>query len=347
MRRLAFVCLSVSGIGFSGNYLNQDYVCEAPEFKRRVTLRYEKQDQPVPCESAFYRDFENYDTAHILYRAEKSVGRCEKKRDEYLAKMSSWGVTCTQTEGFLAPAVAREEVISPPAPARQVASVAETISVVRTPQKFDLGNLNVKLKFAQSRLDLERNGTGTFASKALNPGLILEWDRALAPRMEVVAGVSFDRFEYESTTADTLKNTTQYLWSANLGVGYYATRDWYLNPMIRVERRAFVSRTSFTSLALDPTAVPELAFQARYRLPIRKEQGGYVTAGAGYLIPTNTRYTKTEAGLALRAEFSWEDYYSTWPVSAGLALERVMQDTKLADSNAWNLALILGIRFDS
>lgn len=79
----AFFC---SGIAMA----NEEYVCNFGDVKRLISISYENEGQPVPCE-VWYDKGQGVER---LWNAQAEVGYCESKASEFVSKQESWGWTC-------------------------------------------------------------------------------------------------------------------------------------------------------------------------------------------------------------------------------------------------------------
>lgn len=78
--------------------LGQDtgsYQCSYGDLQRRVEILTEP-GVSVPCEVHYYKDSEAPDEKQVLWNAASEEGYCERKTEEFIAKLRSWGWDCGQ-----------------------------------------------------------------------------------------------------------------------------------------------------------------------------------------------------------------------------------------------------------
>ena len=73
----------------------QSYQCSFGELQRRVEILYET-GVTVPCEVHYYKDTEAPGETQVLWRALNETGYCERKTEEFIAKLREMGWTCEQ-----------------------------------------------------------------------------------------------------------------------------------------------------------------------------------------------------------------------------------------------------------
>ena len=73
----------------------QSYQCSLGELQRRVEILYET-GVTVPCEVHYYKDTEAPGEPQVLWRALNETGYCERKTEEFIAKLREMGWTCAQ-----------------------------------------------------------------------------------------------------------------------------------------------------------------------------------------------------------------------------------------------------------
>jgi len=73
----------------------QSYQCSFGELQRRVEILYET-GVTVPCEVHYYKDTEAPGETQVLWRALNETGNCERKTEEFIAKLREMGWTCEQ-----------------------------------------------------------------------------------------------------------------------------------------------------------------------------------------------------------------------------------------------------------
>ena len=88
------------------------YECSYGDLKRRVEILTEP-GVSVPCEVHYYKDTEAPGDKQVLWSASSEEGYCERKTDEFIAKLEGWGWDCgraaeTAPEPAAEPEVAEE-----------------------------------------------------------------------------------------------------------------------------------------------------------------------------------------------------------------------------------------------
>lgn len=73
----------------------QNYQCEIGDLQRRVEILYEA-GGAVPCEVHYYKDTEAVGERQVLWRALNEAGYCERKAQEFIAKLEDMGWSCEQ-----------------------------------------------------------------------------------------------------------------------------------------------------------------------------------------------------------------------------------------------------------
>jgi len=69
------------------------YECSYGELQRRVEILHET-GVDVPCEVHYHKDTEAPGEPQVLWRATSEAGYCEKKTEEFIAKLRDWGWNC-------------------------------------------------------------------------------------------------------------------------------------------------------------------------------------------------------------------------------------------------------------
>lgn len=69
------------------------YQCSYGELQRRVEILRET-GVDVPCEVHYHKDTEAPGEPQVLWRATSEAGYCEKKTEEFIAKLRDWGWNC-------------------------------------------------------------------------------------------------------------------------------------------------------------------------------------------------------------------------------------------------------------
>lgn len=73
---------------------SEDYVCDNNGVKRIVSIVYQNEEAPVPCEVRYDKG----EGMQTLWTAESETGYCEARADEFLGKQESWGFKCSKLE---------------------------------------------------------------------------------------------------------------------------------------------------------------------------------------------------------------------------------------------------------
>ena len=81
---VAFFCVSFAAIA------GEEYVCDNDGEKRIISIAYESNEQPVPCEVRYDKG----QGEQKLWSAQSEAGFCEKKVNEFIEKQESWGWSC-------------------------------------------------------------------------------------------------------------------------------------------------------------------------------------------------------------------------------------------------------------
>ena len=71
----------------------QNYQCTIGDLQRRVEILYEAGGS-VPCEVHYYKNTEADGERQVLWRALNEVGYCERKAQEFIAKLEDMGWSC-------------------------------------------------------------------------------------------------------------------------------------------------------------------------------------------------------------------------------------------------------------
>ena len=90
--------LMILGITVSGVSLGQSadsYQCTYGDLQRRVEILTEP-GVSVPCEVHYYKDTEAPGDRQVLWSAGSEEGYCERKTEEFIAKLEGWGWDCGQ-----------------------------------------------------------------------------------------------------------------------------------------------------------------------------------------------------------------------------------------------------------
>ncbi len=71
------------------------YQCTHGDLTRRVEILTDP-GVSVPCEVHYHKDTEAPGERQVLWSATKEVGYCERKTEEFIAKLRGWGWDCGQ-----------------------------------------------------------------------------------------------------------------------------------------------------------------------------------------------------------------------------------------------------------
>lgn len=72
---------------------HQAYQCSYGELQRRVEILTET-GASVPCEVHYHKDSEAPGDRQVLWRASNELGYCERKTEEFIAKLQDMGWKC-------------------------------------------------------------------------------------------------------------------------------------------------------------------------------------------------------------------------------------------------------------
>lgn len=92
-KRLAIVILALAMPCASFGQDAGSYQCSFGDLKRRVEILTEP-GVSVPCEVHYYKDTESPGDRQVLWSASSEAGYCEKKTEEFIAKLEGWGWDC-------------------------------------------------------------------------------------------------------------------------------------------------------------------------------------------------------------------------------------------------------------
>lgn len=76
--------------------LNTRYLCELQGLTRRVEVDFESTQSSIPCSVNYYKDTEAPGEVNTLWNATNIEGYCEDKAAGFVAKLKSWGWSCTE-----------------------------------------------------------------------------------------------------------------------------------------------------------------------------------------------------------------------------------------------------------
>lgn len=74
-----------------------NYLCTHGDLQRRVEVLYET-GMTFPCEVHYFKDSEAPGESQVLWRAMNEVGYCERKTEEFIAKLTGLGWACGPTD---------------------------------------------------------------------------------------------------------------------------------------------------------------------------------------------------------------------------------------------------------
>ena len=81
---LSLLCWSISAMA------SEDYVCNHGDAQRMISVVYENDQEPVPCEV----QYDKGEGVQTLWNAQAEAGYCENKAAEFIEKQESWGWSC-------------------------------------------------------------------------------------------------------------------------------------------------------------------------------------------------------------------------------------------------------------
>ena len=73
---------------------SEDFVCDNNGDKRIISIAYENDQEPVPCEVRYDKG----EGVQTLWNAQSEVGFCERKADEFIQQQEAWGWNCDKFE---------------------------------------------------------------------------------------------------------------------------------------------------------------------------------------------------------------------------------------------------------
>lgn len=91
--KTVFVMLSVLLPGMALGQGAVTYQCSFENLQRRIQILSEP-GVSVPCEVHYYKDSEMPGQKQVLWTANSEEGYCERKTDEFVAKLREWGWQC-------------------------------------------------------------------------------------------------------------------------------------------------------------------------------------------------------------------------------------------------------------
>ncbi len=75
-------------------FADESFVCDNNGNKRIVSIVYQDEGMPVPCEVRYDKG----EGEQTLWNAQSEVGYCEARADEFVEKQESWGWSCAKFE---------------------------------------------------------------------------------------------------------------------------------------------------------------------------------------------------------------------------------------------------------
>ena len=108
--RILIAALAFGLPGLAVAQATTSYQCSLGELQRRVEILTEP-GVSVPCEVHYYKDTEAPGDRQVLWSASAEEGYCERKAQEFVAKLESWGWACSA--GGAAPAPEGESMPAP------------------------------------------------------------------------------------------------------------------------------------------------------------------------------------------------------------------------------------------
>jgi len=103
------------------------YQCSYGDLKRRVEILTEP-GVTVPCEVHYYKDTEAPGERQVLWSASSEAGYCERKTEEFVAKLRNWGWDCGQGESAAPTAAPQPEAEPEPAATAPQADDTEALA---------------------------------------------------------------------------------------------------------------------------------------------------------------------------------------------------------------------------
>lgn len=138
MKTIILILLIYSAPIFAeSNFKPRVYQCHKPDgFQRRLELRYEIAERPLPCRVIVYRgDGEGASKELLLMHAQHQSGKCEATEQTYLLKMKNLNAICEEvTENSQAPSPVAEPAAVPAVAVAEVTPVDEPEEDFKTPK---------------------------------------------------------------------------------------------------------------------------------------------------------------------------------------------------------------------
>lgn len=149
---VAFAATAVLAVGAEA--WAEEYVCRFGETVRRVELRVDDPQEPLPCQVVYWKDTEEPGRPRVLWRAETQVGFCESKVQELIQQLEGGGFSCSAARGGGSPEARARPDDAAEAPSPDAASNGHA---ERSEQSADLQMLERLLQEAVAR-DVTRLG---------------------------------------------------------------------------------------------------------------------------------------------------------------------------------------------
>ena len=107
---VAFMAAAIPGLATA--QAATTYQCAYGELQRRVEILTEP-GVSVPCEVHYYKDTEAPGEKQVLWSATSEEGYCERKTEEFIARLEGWGWSCSAGGSAPAPAAPPEPEAAP------------------------------------------------------------------------------------------------------------------------------------------------------------------------------------------------------------------------------------------
>jgi len=92
---IAFVAAVMPCLSYAQGALS--YECTFGSLQRRIEILTEP-GVSVPCEVHYYKDNEAPGERQVLWSAASELGYCERRTEEFIAKLEGWGWTCEEAD---------------------------------------------------------------------------------------------------------------------------------------------------------------------------------------------------------------------------------------------------------
>lgn len=93
-RRLSALVLLLSCVGLAAPSWAESWVCRQDDLVREVTVDYRMAPSPLPC-SVYYTKRTESAMPRPIWQATNEAGYCERKAEELVEKLESWGWQCS------------------------------------------------------------------------------------------------------------------------------------------------------------------------------------------------------------------------------------------------------------